>query len=967
MCWLALFILTACGGGGSGGPGLSQPTPPGGTTPGSITQGNAKDAAIVGVAMLEMPIQLTLTGINPLIDVLDKGRLQQTTWCRSGGNIDVSTVDNDRSATISSGDVVTVAYSGGCFSEPLNDAPVEGEIQLTIGDLTLMQPGSLALRAHLSFPGDLTVSEIAPAVVSGGFEIGAAVSGVTLELLTIDVAVPDQLSISTGSGSSQITETVSELSLRRRVLAPEFRERSVSIAATSRIQSDLIDGVIRCRTNGDLEVSEPFEWPTSGALDCVGASGSTVRLDSTGRSEGSSPVSLLVDPEGDGTFTEVSGGPFSWTEFSEGELFAEQVSTVTIPAVPSLLESQVVAISLNGLVYAPNRNRLFGTTDTSVFEIDPAAMAITRSVDVPGKPGALALSEDETTLWIGLDDSNELQRIDLVTMTAGPALPLGNSVPSGVPRTVFRIRVAPGTADLVVLTTTSNEMLAYSDGVQLPDALDDTTLATLPPLLFVFRNATDIAAITASTPSTTYRVTLDPLTGLTVERTLHGFGDASAERLRMGVADIYSSRGVVFNEISESLEGMLGRPDICCYDDLAVDPQSGEIYTVGTGIDRSSSILDLYIENNRVRIGEYSIPGDSSGDRPERALLTDDYLFFTRGDSLERYERIDIVANLPGEPCTRADLGGLLVEGTYIMLDCALRDVIFDPGRNLLYAGLDDRTSRGNSIAVIDADSLEVLNYIPLGATPGDLSLSPDNSTLFADTVNTSKFAEIDLDAQVVRRNVILGFDSTMVYRARALAATAGTDGDVVIAINQDVALFNDGSPVGNVAHSPHPLNNYLQIFVSEDGASAFGNWGFGDLDVFNVSSSGVTFLQEAADAVFAFDPPDQEGRYIDSPDSRRFDTITHSVDAVCPTSPFGDFGVRVGHDPSSDLVYFGTAGSGKYRFISCDPGSDVIGELTVAPDFKSDKSLIQAILPVSNNRIAIQTDTHLVLLDRSF
>lgn len=967
-CSLALFVLTACGG-GSGGSNPSQPVPPGGTVPGAITQANAESASIVGVAMLEAPVQLALAGINPFINTLDAGLLQQTIPCGSG-NIDTSVFDNDGSADVSSGDEVLVGYTGGCFSEILN-APVDGEFQLTIHDAVLKAPGSLVLRARLSFPGGLAISEVEPVTVSGGFEIAALVRSVTLELLTISIATPDQLSISIGSGSSQVTETISGLSLRRRVLASENGGRPLLIEATSAIQSELLGTTIQCRTDDVLATPDALDWPRAGALECVGAAGSAVRLASNGGSGESSPVSLLVDPEGDETFVGVNGGPFSWDDFAEGELFTERVSMVNSIALPvrPLLQPLVTTIPLNGLVYAPNRNRLFGTTDTSVVEIDPETLAITRSVDVPGAPGAVAVSADETTLWIGLDDSSELQRIDLVTMTAGPAFPLGNSVPGGFPRTAHRIRVAPGTAALVVLTTTSSEMLAFNGGVQLPDAIDDTTLATLPPEWFVFRNAADIAGISGSVPSTVYRIKLHPVTGLSVERTMRAMAGESPGHLQPGAADIYVSGGRIFNEISESIEGEL-RPDFCCYDDLAVDPQSGQIFALDEFA--GDNMLDLYTENNRVRIGEYSLPVAGLGIRPERALLTDDYLFFTRADDLERYARDDIVANLPDEPCDTLDLGGLLVDGTYIMLDCALTDVVFDPDRNLLYAGLDDYTSRGNSIAVIDSDSLEVVSHIPLGAPPGMLKLSPDSATLFVNLAGTSKYAEVDLDTQVIRRVVILGFDGTgAAYVARALAASPGTDGDVLISMNMDVALFNDGSPVGNFAQF---RPTYSDLFASEDGASAFAQRSSSSgFDIFNVSSSGVAFLQTAADAS-SFFPADQEGRFIDSPNGRRFDTITHGIEVLCtPSLPTDAFEIRVGNDPFSDRVYFAAIGNRSvlntevYSFAFCDPEGAMMSEETEAFVFKFDEGSVQTVLPLPNDRIVLQTDTHLVLLDRTF
>lgn len=752
---LLCMFLSACGGGGSGATSPPGPPPPPASTAIALDGANAFDAGVLATGLTEASVQIALAGVNPFIDLLNAGVLQQNVVCPQSGTADVSSTDVDGDGVVSIGDTVTITYTGDCHVIPLND-PANGTIQMDVVDLQVASD-EVILTARLSTPGGVTIPGTEVVSFDTSFELDVIVQSVFLEQLTINMTAPDQLTVSIDSGGTVFDEQLTQLSVQRTLLSGAGNSRPYRVNSTSGIRSDLLAGTMQCLTTSDLASPEFVRLPDSGTFECTGQANSTIRIRSDGLSAQSAPVTLLVDPEGDGSFVEAfdpTGNQLFWSSFVEGGLFLERIPRANSvgPGGP-MLTTVSAAIDVNDLVYAPDIDRLFGATDSGVVEIDPATMMATRSLNIVGGPATMGLSDDETTLWVGLSDASQLQRVDVQTMTAGPSYPNSGSGDSN------RIRVVPGTTDMIVVTTLNpDEMIAYDNGLQLPDTIDSNTAPFLSaPVSFVFRSPTDIVgAVTGNTAYTVFRIALDPVTGLSVQQTFRGLADQSRNRLKIGSENIYASGGRIFNETSASVEGYL-RPDLCCYDDLTVDTQTGDIYTISTI--GSAQGLDLYSENNYVHVGHYSIPSSPTFSRAEHAVLTGEYVVIRRNNELERYNRSDVIPNFPTDPCLRLDLSNQVTNGTYISLDCVMTDVVYDASRNLIYAGLDSFSSRGNSVAIIDPDTFSVSSYIPVGGAPRMLKMSTDGAKLYVNLLDMSKVVEIDLATQIVDRTVLLGYD----------------------------------------------------------------------------------------------------------------------------------------------------------------------------------------------------------------
>ena len=111
---------------------------------------------------------------------------------------------------------------------------------------------------------------------------------------------------------------------------------------------------------------------------------------------------------------------------------------------------------------------------------------------IADRPGPVAVSDDGSTLWIGLRDTPEIVPVDVATLSEGARVALGVGVNLAFDRLATFLRVAPGTTDTVVVASEgTREVVAFSGGAQLPNIVDELGAATM----FEFRGAASIVGI----------------------------------------------------------------------------------------------------------------------------------------------------------------------------------------------------------------------------------------------------------------------------------------------------------------------------------------------------------------------------------------------------------------------------------------------------------------------------------------
>jgi hypothetical protein len=162
----------------------------------------------------------------------------------------------------------------------------------------------------------------------------------------------------------------------------------------------------------------------------------------------------------------------------------------------------VVNLDVNHFTFDPFTRKLLASvpstatqvTGNSLVTIDPASASIGTSLNIGSEPNRLAESSDGNYLYVGLDGSQSLTRVDLTSMTQGPVYPLrvsGNAVPA-VPFAARDLAVAPGNDNLIAIDPGYG-----STGVGILDI--SGTTATMRPNVGGYYTGSNIAFVNPTT------------------------------------------------------------------------------------------------------------------------------------------------------------------------------------------------------------------------------------------------------------------------------------------------------------------------------------------------------------------------------------------------------------------------------------------------------------------------------------
>src|ERR1051326_620959 len=161
---------------------------------------------------------------------------------------------------------------------------------------------------------------------------------------------------------------------------------------------------------------------------------------------------------------------------------ARTVSATAVGAAPDAQADfvRIIPLTANDVVYSPTTKLLYaslpstvGAGGNSIKTIDPATGAITLSVIIGSEPNRLAIADDGTTLYAGLDGAYSVRKFDASTQTAGTQFSLGSDSSGGGLLRVADFAITPGNTNAVAIgrrnTNFSGMSVAVFDsGVQRP-------------------------------------------------------------------------------------------------------------------------------------------------------------------------------------------------------------------------------------------------------------------------------------------------------------------------------------------------------------------------------------------------------------------------------------------------------------------------------------------------------------------
>jgi len=155
-----------------------------------------------------------------------------------------------------------------------------------------------------------------------------------------------------------------------------------------------------------------------------------------------------------------------------------------------------VPVEARHMVYDPVRDRLYLTTTgsaaanpNSVITVDPATGAVVASIWVGSQPSVLALSDDASTLWVGLGGLAAIRKISLSSVGAPVLGPLcrfsldQNKLDYLRPEAMVVLPGAPQSVVVVRSSTWPDDITVFDDCVARPTQVAHTN--TAPPLIFL--------------------------------------------------------------------------------------------------------------------------------------------------------------------------------------------------------------------------------------------------------------------------------------------------------------------------------------------------------------------------------------------------------------------------------------------------------------------------------------------------
>lgn len=279
---------------------------------------------------------------------------------------------------------------------------------------------------------------------------------------------------------------------------------------------------------------------------------------------------------------------------------------------------QSLTLSTNDLVFDSTRGVIYATLNptgdagNSVVTIDPTSAKVTGALAVGGLPSVLAISDDGSALYVGVntpagppalfpgvDGADSVRRIDLASMTPGPAVSLGSNAISKL--TAGRIVAVPRSSTRYVVSlrqpgfTPDFAGLALYDGDTLISQLDafygsgDSIAFADPSTLFGCSDGEDPSELIE------YNVTtaITPAPGAKVNGLLTG---GLLTRIAFNGGWIFTNNGQTVSAKTFALVGTYNDSIIATFPNNAAavpDPDGADVWFLRTTDSFSPGLLDF--------------------------------------------------------------------------------------------------------------------------------------------------------------------------------------------------------------------------------------------------------------------------------------------------------------------------------------------------------------------------------------
>ena len=501
---------------------------------------------------------------------------------------------------------------------------------------------------------------------------------------------------------------------------------------------------------------------------------------------------------------------------------------------PARAQYAVTSLPLNyvgDIAWDATRARFFVASGSNVLVIDPDAGQIVDTISGGVELGQIALSDDGKYLYTSLLGKGTIQRVRVQDHVVEASISLGVYPGGNTPKAVLSMIVLPA-QPLSLLVGTNDRRLAVLDGSVPRSATANLAVRAL------YVRASD-GAVFGIADDATYPEVHDQIFQFALSSA--GVGIAKAVPVSYqwsNAASLTWNRNlVVSRNVFESYVYDLGAGATVGRLPLPGPTSSGEQgCLVATDPSGSSAIAYQFkyqSSSSITRLVQYSLPNlrpvasiDLSGIPPDDNDVSglcgkaatwgaDGILIAGPGELYFLHTSGMTPLPAPTAPTPAPDSNGA------IHLGLAANGLVFDAGRNLLWASVPGIAPIGNSVVSIDPATGNIVDRIDVGSEPGSLALSSDGSHLFTALGGTPAIESVDLTAKQGSAFSVLNAVNSPYYLAAALAPVAGA-GDSVATVrigsgsnggSTSVIAYDSGVARKNTIDNGVNGNIYAQSF----------------------------------------------------------------------------------------------------------------------------------------------------------
>ncbi|HEX8918232.1 MAG TPA: hypothetical protein VF898_07000, partial [Chloroflexota bacterium] len=496
-----------------------------------------------------------------------------------------------------------------------------------------------------------------------------------------------------------------------------------------------------------------------------------------------------------------------------------------------------VSVDAQAMVYDATRKYLYvsvSTTDThyanSVVAIDATTGSVAKSLSVGSTPNQLAISQDARYLYVGLDATGQLARIDLNSWAVNLTFSLGTDL-SGMKRVVGSMAVMPGNPGTVAVSSNWGTWLAiFDDGVPRPAQLGGFPNYVTASVIAFCDASTLFAGDSSNSPSTLARITVSS-SGLSLASKVGS--EFSGSQLICSDGRLYDQNGSVFDAATLNPLGSYPRSS-GSFESLVVDSASRSVYAAVSSA--SKVAIHGYDLGNFTEIGSFQVLYSTS------PLARDLISLGSKGFAYIQpslYGLAPVV--ITSQTITRTTTADPALS------QLTVNRLLYDASRNKIYASVPSSVgARGNTVAVIDPATQKIESWTYVGSEPDVMALSDGAQYLFVNTV--AGIVRFNLSNHQVEQTYALPTDSFFgARRASSLAGVPGSPKSFAVATMWSCFYSPRGAGVFVIDDGVQRLNSFkalqqgANIAFGSSSSSLYASDEYLGVQVFNVDAGGLS------------------------------------------------------------------------------------------------------------------------------